>query len=149
MHELSTHQNATPDAMTSKRPAMAGVIPTFMVEGAAEAAAFYQRAFAAKETGRYAYADGKRLMHCSMEINGGTIMFNDPMPEHGYPLQPSSSYAMTLVVDDADLWWKRAVDAGCTVTMPLERAFWGDRYGRVLDPFGIAWAFDEPARTGA
>jgi PhnB protein len=120
-----------------------------MVDGAAAASEFYQKAFAAKELRRYAHQDGKRLMHCHLEINGGSIMFNDPMPEHGYPLQPSSSYAMNLVVPDGDLWWNRAVEAGCKVTVPLERAFWGDRYGRLMDPFGIAWAIDEPADAAA
>jgi PhnB protein len=56
---------------------------------------------------------------------------------------------MSLVVADGDHWFNRAVEAGCTVTMPLERAFWGDRYGRLLDPFGIAWAIDEPSAAAS
>ena len=135
--------------MTAPRAVMGGVIPNFMVDGAAVASEFYQKAFAAKELRRHPHADGKRLMHCHLEINGGSIMINDPMPEHGYPLQPSSSYAMTLVVGDGDLWWNRAVEAGCKVTMPFERAFWGDRFGRLVDPFGVAWAIDEPAASAA
>ena len=134
-------------AMT--RTNMTGVIPNFMVDGAARASEFYQKAFAAKEIGRYAHEDGKRLMHCHLEINGGSVMFNDPMPEHGYPLVPSSSYTMNLIVADGDLWWNRALEAGCKAQMPFERAFWGDRYGRMIDPFGIAWAIDEPAEQPA
>jgi PhnB protein len=135
--------------MTPKRNVMGGVIASFMVDGAAAASLFYQKAFGARELGRYAHTDGKRLMHCHLEINGGSMMFNDPMPEHGYPLQASSSYTMNLVVNDGDSWWNRALEAGCKVTMPLERAFWGDRYGRLVDPFGIAWAIDEPASQAA
>ena len=53
---------------------------------------------------------------------------------------------MQLVLDEADPWWTRAVEAGCTVTMPLARAPWGDRYGRLKDIFGIHWAMNEPAK---
>jgi PhnB protein len=135
--------------MTPARAVMGGVIPSFTVDGAAAASEFYQKAFAAKELNRYPHDDGKRLMHCHLEINGGSIMFADPMPEHGYPLQLSTSYTMTLVIPDGDLWWNRAVAAGCKVTMPLERQFWGDRYGHLVDPFGISWAIDEPAVPAA
>jgi uncharacterized glyoxalase superfamily protein PhnB len=64
--------------------------------------------------------------------------------------QPSHSFTMTVVVpSDVDTWWKRAVAAGCEVTMPLERQFWGDRYGTLRDPFGVNWAFNEPAAPPA
>jgi len=135
--------------MMAERRVMGGVIPSFMVDGAAKASEFYEKAFGAKELRRYAHQDGKRLMHCHMEINGGSIMFNDPVPEHGYPLQPSNSFTNNLVVADGDLWWNRALEAGCKATMPFERAFWGDRFGRMIDPFGIAWAIDEPAQAAA
>lgn len=47
---------------------------------------------------------------------------------------------MHLDVDDADAWWKRAVEAGATVTMPLAMQFWGVRYGKLRDPFGVNWS---------
>ena len=127
------------------RPVMGGVIPYFNVEGASAASDFYQKAFAAKELARMPAQDGKRLMHCHLEINGGSAMICDPFPEHGFTFQPSPSVTMTLVVKDGDTWWNRAVAAGCKVQMPFERAFWGDRYGRLSDPFGINWAITEPA----
>lgn len=51
-----------------------------------------------------------------------------------------------LEVDDADKWFQRAVDAGATVAMPLEDAFWGSRYGQLLDPFGHRWAIGSPLK---
>lgn len=138
----------TPDwqrAAEADRPLTAGVIPYFNVDGAAKASEFYQQAFGAKELARMTAEDGQRLMHCHLEINGGSVMICDVFPEFGFPLQPSSSYTMQLVVREADPWWTRAVEAGCSVTMPLERAFWGDRYGRLKDPFGVSWAMNEPA----
>lgn len=140
----------TPDwqrASEAGRPLTAGVIPYFNVDGAAKASEFYQKAFSGKELSRMPAQDGQRLMHCHLEINGGSVMICDAFPEFGFPLQPSNSYTMQLVVKEADPWWKRAVDAGCSVTMPLERAFWGDRYGRLKDPFGVSWAINEPACT--
>jgi PhnB protein len=53
-------------------------------------------------------------------------------------------FNLQLVVADGDAWWSRALAAGCTVVMPFERQFWGDRWGMVRDPFGIDWAIDEP-----
>ena len=52
-----------------------------------------------------------------------------------------TAYNLHLQVDDADRWFERAVAAGCTVVMPMELQFWGDRYGMVKDPYGVAWAF--------
>ena len=117
-----------------------GVVPYINVEGASDASAFYQRAFGANEMFRMPADDGKRLMHCHLKINGGDVMISDCFPEHGYDRQPSHSYTMHLQVDDVDAWWKRAVDAGVEVSVPLQLMFWGDRYGLVKDPFGVQWS---------
>jgi uncharacterized glyoxalase superfamily protein PhnB len=45
-----------------------------------------------------------------------------------------------LQVDDADAWWKRAVEAGAEPLMPVTDMFWGDRYGQFRDPFGVRWS---------
>lgn len=124
---------------------MSGVIPYVNVEGASEAAAFYQKAFGAKEVMRMPSEDGTRLMHCHLIINGGSLMLADTFPEYGYPLQRSHSFTMQLVLRDAQSWWDRAVAAGCTVRQPLEVAFWGDLYGALQDPFGVHWAMNQPA----
>jgi len=134
----------TPEAAARALPPLGGVIPYLNMKGAAEAADFYVKAFGAKEVARIPTGDG-RLMHCHLEINGGSLMVADEFPEHGFAHQPSGSYTMQLVVNPADPWWARAVEAGCKITLPLERAPWGDRYGRLEDPFGIAWAVNEPA----
>ena len=52
-----------------------------------------------------------------------------------------------MVVSDGDFWWSRAVEAGCEVVMPFKLEFWGDRYGRLRDPFGIDWAINEPSQA--
>jgi uncharacterized glyoxalase superfamily protein PhnB len=51
-----------------------------------------------------------------------------------------SPVTIHLYVKDADGFVARAVDAGAKITMPLENAFWGDRYGKLEDPFGHHWS---------
>jgi hypothetical protein len=51
-----------------------------------------------------------------------------------------TSVSLHLWVEDCDAAFDRAVEAGARVSMPLTDAFWGDRYGRLIDPFGHAFA---------
>jgi uncharacterized glyoxalase superfamily protein PhnB len=122
-----------------------GVVPYINVEGAAAASEFYQRAFAAKELFRMPAQDGQRLMHCHLEINGGSLMLSDCFPEMGMPHQPSNSFTMHLNVQGVQDWWDRAVEAGAEVVSPLQVMFWGDRYGQLRDRFGVNWSMGEPA----
>ncbi len=136
-----TEPKSNQDAVTR------GVIPYIQVVGAAEAVELYKRAFGAKERSRHATDDGKKIMNCQLEINGGLLMVMDAMPEHGYPFQPSHSYTLQLLVDDGQVWFDRAAQAGLTVTAPFQKMFWGDKWGSLKDPFGIGWAVDEPAKA--
>ena len=122
-----------------------GVVPYLTIDGAARAVEFYRKAFAAKEIARMHAEDGKRIMHCHLEINGGALMLADHFPEFMPPLQRSQSYFMQLVVADGDAWWDRAVKAGCEPRMPFAIAPWGDKYGQMIDPFGVHWAVNSPA----
>ncbi len=126
--------------------AMKGVIPYIGMNGkAGEAADFYVRAFGARETGRMpTEGDPSRLMHCQVEINGGAVMMSDMSPPDT-PVVTPQGFHLQLVVEDGDLWWDRAIAAGCTVCMPFETMFWGDRWGMLTDPFGLSWSIDEPA----
>jgi PhnB protein len=138
-------ESVTLDART-----MRGVIPYIGLDGAAAAAAaFYGAAFAARDVGRVPSDDDPgRLMHCQVEINGGALMMTD-MRAEGEPAAKPQGFHLQLVVDDGDLWWDRAVSAGCTVVVPFQRMFWGDRWGLLSDPFGLKWAVDEPATPAA
>ena len=129
------------DTPRPQRPTT-GITPFLAIRGgrAEEALAFYARAFAATITERNVAQDGKRLMQASLKINHGWLMLADEFPEHGHTAAPPASVTMHLQVDDADTWFTRAVQAGCTVTMPIADQFWGDRYGSVTDPFGHAWS---------
>ncbi len=126
-----------------------GVIPYIVIERATEAIAFYKQAFAATEVGVMPADDGKRVMHAQLTTNGGSVMLNDPFPEHGHPAAPLTCLTMQLLVDDAEAWFDRAVAAGCAPTMPVQLMFWGDKWGTVTDPFAVQWAFNENGKKGA
>jgi len=66
---------------------------------------------------------------------------------HGQPpVHRSTGDTLQLVVTDGDVWWKRAIDAGCTQKLPFAVAPWGDKYGQLTDPFGVTWAINMPGR---
>jgi uncharacterized glyoxalase superfamily protein PhnB len=71
------------------------------------------------------------------------------MPEWG-ALGPKalngSPVTIHLYVEDVDAFVKRAVDAGARITMPVADQFWGDRYGRLEDPFGHHWSIGTHVR---
>jgi PhnB protein len=59
------------------------------------------------------------------------------------PVSPQTlggtSGALTMAVEDADAAWQRALDAGAEAFHELEDAFWGERHGQFIDPFGHRW----------
>jgi uncharacterized glyoxalase superfamily protein PhnB len=61
-------------------------------------------------------------------------MAADPM------MEPALAGTLMLYVPDVDAWFKRAADAGATAVMPPTNQFWGDRYGRLTDKWGVRWA---------
>ena len=117
------------------------VTPSIIVRGAAEAIEFYKRAFGAEEVSRMTGPDGT-VMHAEIRIGDSTVMLGDENPQWG-TLSPLSTNGLPgslhLYVDDADAAFDRALRAGAKVRYPLEDAFWGDRYGKVTDPFGHEW----------
>lgn len=127
-----------------------GVIPylTIPSRGGQAAVEFYRAAFGAEELFRNLADDGERLMHSRLVINGGLVMLSDEFPEYGPPADVvPTGVAMHLQVDDADEWWNRAIRVGGVPLMPLADQFWGDRYGRLMDPFGHTWSIAAPIAT--
>jgi len=125
-----------------------GVYPYLTVKGGKAALDFYTRAFGAVEEFRSYGEDGERLMHARFRVNGMAILLSDDFPEFrgGVEAPAPAGVTMHLQVDDADRWWKRAVDAGAEIRMPLGDQFWGDRYGQLKDPFGHSWSIGMPIR---
>ena len=118
------------------------VTPHLVCAGAAEAIEFYKKAFNATEGGRLPGPQGK-LMHAMIRIGDSSVMLVDEMPEwgsYGPKSLKGSPVTIHLYVENADAFVKRAVEAGAKITMPLDDMFWGDRYGKLEDPFGHHWS---------
>jgi PhnB protein len=144
---MSTTESTTAAAGWDEAQVRGGVVPYLSVDGAVRAAEFYARAFGAKEVGRHPVDEQGRTMHIHLHINGGSLMLSDAYPEYGHALQQPAGFNLLLPVDDIDAWWKRAVDAGMEVVLPLQVMFWGDRYGQLRDPFGVDWSMNSPTKA--
>jgi len=118
------------------------VTPHLVCAGAADAIEFYKKAFNAKEMARMPGPQGK-LIHACLRIGDSPVMLVDEFPEWG-ALGPKSrggsSVTIHLQVQDVDAVLAQAVAAGAKITMPVADMFWGDRYGKVEDPFGHSWS---------
>ena len=108
------------------------VTPFLALKDAHRAIDFYKRAFGAEERGRMPTPDGK-IAHAEIRIGDSVVMLTEAIQE---PVTPSSMY---LYVEDVDAAFKRAVAAGAQATTDVADMFWGDRFGRVTDPFGVRW----------
>lgn len=118
------------------------VTPHLTCAGAAEAIAFYKKAFKAEELMRLPGPDGK-IMHACIRIGDTPVFLVDEYPEMGAvgPLaHKGSPVTLHLSVADADGFVEHAVAAGAKVILPVSEAFWGDRYGQIEDPFGHRWS---------
>ena len=124
-------------------PGMHTITPHLIVRGAGEAIAFYQKAFGAEELVCMRGPDGKGVMHAELKIGDSVFFLADEFP--GAPnASPKklggTTVSIHLYVNDVDAWFNRAVAAGAQVAMPLMNMFWGDRFGKVMDPFGHEWS---------
>lgn len=117
------------------------VTPYLIINGAAEAIAYYQKAFGATVLFRMPAPDGK-IGHAEIKIGDSPIMLADEFPEMGYKSPPSlggSPVSIMIYVADVDTVFKQAVAAGGKEQRPVKDQFYGDRSGTLEDPFGHVW----------
>lgn len=110
------------------------------VTGAAAYVEFLKKAFNAVEIDRSPMPNGK-LMHATVQIGDSRLTLIDHMPEFGAKPIPDGPwpFRINLYFPDADAQWAQALAAGCKEVFPLRDQFWGDRFGEVQDPMGVAW----------
>ncbi|HEV3333240.1 MAG TPA: VOC family protein [Bryobacteraceae bacterium] len=116
--------------------------PYLVVNDANKAIDFYKRAFGAKEIARMDGPQGK-IAHAELKIGDSMIMLSDEMPGQATRSPQSlggTAVGVFLYLTDVDHVFKQATSAGAKVDMPLADMFWGDRYGKLTDPFGHAWS---------
>jgi PhnB protein len=118
-----------------------GATPYLSIRGAASAIDFYKDAFGATEEMRMGDPNGK-IGHAEIKIGEARIMLADECPEMGFrsPQEYGGSpVTIHLYVEDVDKLVSHAVAAGAKVLKPVEDQFYGDRAGKLEDPFGHVW----------
>ena len=119
-------------------------VTTYLVQrDTKKAIEFYTKAFGA-ETKVSMPGPGGRVMHAEVKIGDSMVMMSDEWPEMSPDTKsPQTAGGVTgttfLYVPDVDAVFKRALDAGAKVNMPVTDMFWGDRFGKIVDPFGHHW----------
>ena len=131
--------------MTSKvKPVPEGyrtITPYLVVRGADKAIEFYKKAFGAQEMFRMPTPDGK-IAHAEVRIGDSMLMLGDENPAQGATAPQTiggTAVHIFLYLEDVDKAFRQAVVAGATAVMPPTDMFWGDRYGKLVDPFGHGW----------
>ena len=127
-------------AVNPTPPGYHSLTPSIVVADAADALAFYEKAFGAKETFRL--EAGGKIAHAEIQIGDSRLMLSDEFPEWdalGPESRGGTTGSLLIYVEDVDASFERAIKAGASVLQAVENQFWGDRMGTVVDPFGHRW----------
>ena len=117
------------------------VTPYLIINGAADAIEYYQKAFGAVELFRFP-APGGKIGHAEIKIGDSPIMLADEHPEMGYKSPQSwggTPVSLMIYVEDVDTIFKQAIAAGGKEQQAVKDQFYGDRLGTLADPFGHVW----------
>jgi PhnB protein len=118
------------------------ITPYLHITGAARAIEFYKEVFGATEVMRMDAPDGK-IGHAEIKIGDSYVMLADECDEADARSPQTiggSAVGLMLYVEDVDAVVGEAVAAGAKLIEPLEDKFYGDRMGKIVDPFGHIWA---------
>jgi PhnB protein len=117
-------------------------------DNASEAMDFYQSVFGGQlDKSTFAEfqasedpAEKDKIMHAMLTTDSGFTLMAADTPS-SMPYNPGDNYSVSLSGDDDEElrgYWERLSEAG-TVTVPLEKAPWGDSFGMCTDRFGVSW----------
>jgi PhnB protein len=118
------------------------ITPALIVKNGDAAIEFYKKGFGAEERSRMKSPDG-RVAHAELKLGDSVFMLSDEYPEmkcHSPNSIGGSPVSMYVYVEDVDALFDKAVSAGAKVLDPVKDEFWGDRHGRLEDPFGHLWS---------
>lgn len=125
------------------------VTPRLVVDDGAAATAFYRDAFGAEQLGDAFTGPSGEVIHAELRIGDSVIMITEDTDDDGAPAKapPALGGVVTAILatywQDVDRAWERAVAAGAEVIYPLADQFYGERGGRVRDPFGHQWMLSQ------
>jgi len=119
------------------------VTPRLVVPGSA-AIGFYERAFGAEQIGDVFRGPEGELIHAEIRIGDSVVMLTGESGDHRSPASLGGASAiMATYWEDVDAAWERALGAGAEIIYPLDDHFYGERGGRVRDPFGHQWMLSQ------
>ena len=136
-------------AIKGARPEDGRVTPHLMIRGGQKAVDFYTRAFGATVLYSSPMPGGAEGIHAHLQVGRSMIMVTDEFPQSPDGMMlgvsaPETLGATTVIleyfVDDVDAAYQQAVTAGAKPMRPVCEAFYGDRTGWVVDPFGHVWS---------
>lgn len=125
------------------------VTPRLVVSDGAGAIDFYRNAFAAEEIGERFSGPDDKLIHAEVRIGDAVVMITEGTGAGEAPARPPElldglvSAVMATYWEDVDSAWERAVGAGAEVVYPLADQFYGERGGRLRDPYGQQWMLSQ------
>lgn len=122
------------------------VTPVLTVAGAASAIDFYAYVFGAEEGNRIHGEDGLSVVHSELKIGNSMLIVSDENPAlgiHSPVALGASPVAVHLYLDNVDSVWERAIEAGATVVVPMAEVYWGERFGKIVDPYGHVWSLSK------
>jgi uncharacterized glyoxalase superfamily protein PhnB len=109
------------------------ITPWITTKRTSELISFLKAAFNAEELGRVYNEDGS-IGHAEVQIGDSKIMMFDSKPEW-----PTFPCFINLFVDDCEVIFAQAIKAGATIMTRITTQSWGDKGGRIIDPFGNVW----------
>ena len=113
-----------------------------VVKGGKQAIEYYKAAFGAQELGVSLWPDGEKVMHAELKIGDSKFYIGEESREME-AISPQtlngSPVSLNIYTEDCDAMFNKAVALGATPSMPPSDMFWGDRYGKLTDPFGHNW----------
>lgn len=118
------------------------ITPVLIVKNGDEAIEFYKNGFGVEERCCMKGPDG-RVAHAELKLGDSVFMLSDEYPEmkcHSPKTIGGSPVSMYVYVDDVDSIFNKAISAGAKILDPVKDQFWGDRHGRLEDPFGHLWS---------
>lgn len=125
---------------------MTDLYPRLVVNGADTALTFYTAAFGGEVTERFTDADGQ-VVHAMVAVDGVRFAVKDADDVDPAPTDGAVPVIIALYVTDPDAVAARMVDAGATVVFPIADQPYGERGGRVADPFGHLWMLASHTET--